>query len=77
MNFASSARAAEGKTGWKEIVKSSMVPQRPHKAMGETRLYERLKARLGGKRLLNHLWCPNDLTRLWERLDYMKDFQCS
>ena len=29
-----------------------------------------LKTRLGGKGLLeSHLWCPNDLTRLWDRLD--------
>ena len=35
MDYASSARAAEDRTRWKEIVvKSSVVPQRPHKAMG-------------------------------------------
>ena len=35
MDFSSSARAAEDRTRWKEIVvKSSVVPQRPHKVIG-------------------------------------------
>ena len=35
MDFANSTRAAEDRTRWKGIVvKSSVVPQRPHKAMG-------------------------------------------
>ena len=35
MDFANSTRAAEDRTRWKEIVvKSSMMPQRPHKVMG-------------------------------------------
>ena len=35
MDFASLIRAAENKTTWKMIfVKSSVVPQRPHKVMG-------------------------------------------
>ena len=39
MAFASSARAAEDRIRWKGIVvKSSMVPQRPPKVMGWTRL---------------------------------------
>ena len=39
MDYASSTRAAEDRTRWKEIVvKSSLVPQRPHKIMGYTRL---------------------------------------
>ena len=39
MDYASSTRAAEDRTRWKEIVvKSSLVPQRPHKVMGKTRL---------------------------------------
>ena len=34
MNIASSTRAAEDRTRWKGIdVKSSVVPQRPHKVM--------------------------------------------
>ena len=35
MNFASSSRGAEDRTRWKGIVvKSSVVPQQPHKVMG-------------------------------------------
>ena len=35
MDFANSTRAAEDRTRWKGIVvKSSMMPQRPHKVMG-------------------------------------------
>ena len=35
MDFASSTRATEDGTRWKGIVvKSSVVPQRPHKVMG-------------------------------------------
>ena len=35
MDFASSTRAAEDRTRWKgTVVKSSGVPQRPHKVMG-------------------------------------------
>ena len=35
MGFDSSTRAAEDRTRWQGIVvKSSMVPQRPHKDMG-------------------------------------------
>ena len=35
MDFASSTRAAEDRTRWTRIVvKSSVVPQRPHKVMG-------------------------------------------
>ena len=35
MDFANSARAAEDRTRWKGIdVKSSLVPQRPHKVIG-------------------------------------------
>ena len=35
MDFASSTRAAEDRTRWKEIVvKSSVVPQQPHNIMG-------------------------------------------
>ena len=35
MDFASSTRAAEDRIRWKGIVvKSSVVPQRPHKVMG-------------------------------------------
>ena len=35
MDFASSTRAAEDRTRWKGIVvKSSVVPRRPHKVMG-------------------------------------------
>ena len=35
MDYASSTRAAEDRTRWKEIiVKSSVGPQRPHKVMG-------------------------------------------
>ena len=35
MDFASSARPDEDSTRWKGIVvKSSVVPQRPHKVMG-------------------------------------------
>ena len=35
MDFASSTRAAEDRTRWKGILlKSSVVPQRPHKVMG-------------------------------------------
>ena len=35
MDYASSTRAAEDMTRWKEsVVKSSVVPQRPHKIMG-------------------------------------------
>ena len=35
MDFASSTRAAEDRIRWKVIlVKSSVVPQRPHKVMG-------------------------------------------
>ena len=35
MDFASSARTAEDRTRWKGIaVKSSVIPQRPHKVMG-------------------------------------------
>ena len=38
MDFANSARAAEDRTRWKGIVvKSSVVPQRPHNVMGYTR----------------------------------------
>ena len=34
MDFASSTRAAEDRTMWKGVVvKSSVVPQRPHKVM--------------------------------------------
>ena len=34
MDFASSTRAAEDRTWWKEIVvKSSLVPQQPHRVM--------------------------------------------
>ena len=39
MDFASCTRAAEERTRWKGVVvKSSVVPQRPCKAMGYTRL---------------------------------------
>ena len=39
MNFARSTRAAEDRSRWKEnVVKSSVVPHRPHKFMGQTRL---------------------------------------
>ena len=39
MDFASSTRAAEDRAIWKGIViKSFVVPQRPHKVMGLTRL---------------------------------------
>ena len=39
LDFASSSRAAEDRTRWKEIViKSSVVPQRPPKVMGYTKL---------------------------------------
>ena len=39
MGFASSARTAEDRTRWKGIVvKSSVVPQRPRKFKGYTRL---------------------------------------
>ena len=39
MDFASSTRAAEDRTRWKGIViKSSVVPQRPHNVMGYNRL---------------------------------------
>ena len=35
MDYASSTRASEDRTRWKEtFVKSSLVPQRPHKVMG-------------------------------------------
>ena len=35
MDFASSIKATEDRTGWKGIVvKSSVVPQRPRKVMG-------------------------------------------
>ena len=35
MDFANSTRAAEDGTRWKGIVvKSSMMPQRPHRVMG-------------------------------------------
>ena len=35
MDFASSTREAEDRTRWKRIVvKSFVVPQRPHKVMG-------------------------------------------
>ena len=35
MEFANSTRAAEDRTSWKGIVvKSSLTPYRPHKAMG-------------------------------------------
>ena len=35
MDFASSTRAAEDRTRWKgTVVKSAVVPQRPHKVMG-------------------------------------------
>ena len=35
VDFANSTRAAEDRTRWKGIVvKSSMMPQRPHKVMG-------------------------------------------
>ena len=35
MDFASSTRAAEDRTRWKgTVVKSSVVPRRPHKVMG-------------------------------------------
>ena len=30
-----------------------------------------LKTRQGGKRMLeSHLWCPNDLARLWDRTEF-------
>ena len=39
MDFASSTRTAEDKTRWRGIAaKSSVVPQRPCKIMGQTRL---------------------------------------
>ena len=39
MDFASSTRAAEDRTRWKGIVvKSSVVPQQPHKIMGYARI---------------------------------------
>ena len=39
MDFASSTRATEVRTSWKGVVvKSSVVPQRPCKVMGKTRL---------------------------------------
>ena len=39
MDFACSTRAAEVRTRWKGIVvKVSVVPQRPHKILGWTRL---------------------------------------
>ena len=52
MDFASSTRAAENRTRWKEIV-------------------------------VIHLWCPDDLPRLWDRienkavdLDWIYDHAC-
>ena len=39
MDFAGSTRAPEDRTSWQGIVvKSSVVPQRPRKVMGYTRL---------------------------------------
>ena len=33
-----------------------------------------LKTEQGGKRLLrSHLWCPNDVAKLWDRLDWTSD----
>ena len=44
MDFASSTRAAENRTGWKGIVgESSVVPRQPSKVMGLNRIEEHLR----------------------------------
>ena len=51
MDFASSNRAAEDRTRWKGVIaKSSVVPQRPCKVMGYTRL-DSIMIRYAGQKI--------------------------